>query len=85
MEIEAQIPSSPDRLRAAHAGHAAARAPDAQAPDLRRSRVERAGAIPRRYKDTIAALSFVPSHDIPKRTISSWGDLSRVQPADPTR
>ena len=28
---------------------------------------------------------FVPSHDIPKRTISSWGDLSQVQPVDPTR
>jgi len=38
-----------------------------------------------RYKDAVAALSFVPLQDIPKRTISSWGDLSRVQPADPTR
>src|SRR5712664_2601495 len=36
-------------------------------------------------KDAVAALSFVPLHDIPKRTISSWGDLSQVQPADPTR
>ena len=38
-----------------------------------------------RYKDAVAALSFVASHDIPKRTISSWGDLSQVQPVDPTR
>jgi len=38
-----------------------------------------------RYKDAVAALNFVPSHDIPKRTLSSWGDLSQVQPADPTR
>jgi hypothetical protein len=41
-------------------------------------------AVPR-YKDAVAALSFVPLRDIPKRTLSSWGDLSRVQPADPTR
>jgi hypothetical protein len=38
-----------------------------------------------KYKDAVAALSFVASSDLPKRTISSWGDLSRVQPADPTR
>ena len=38
-----------------------------------------------RYKDAVAALAFVASSDIPNRTISSWGDLSRVQPQDPTR
>jgi len=37
------------------------------------------------YKDAVAALTFVASSDIPKRTISSWGDLSKVQPDDPTR
>jgi hypothetical protein len=37
------------------------------------------------YKDAVAALTFVPSSDIPKRTISSWGDLSKVQPDDSTR
>jgi hypothetical protein len=37
------------------------------------------------YKDAVAALTFVLSRDIPKRTISSWGDLSKVQPDDPTR
>ena len=37
------------------------------------------------YKDAVAALSFVASSEIPKRTISSWGDLSKVQPEDPTR
>jgi len=37
------------------------------------------------YKDAVAALTFVPSHEIPKRTISSWGDLSKVQPDDPSR
>ena len=37
------------------------------------------------YKDAVAALTFVSSSDIPKRTISSWGDLSKVQPDDPTR
>jgi hypothetical protein len=37
------------------------------------------------YKDAVAALTFVLSSDIPKRTISSWGDLSKVQPDDPTR
>jgi hypothetical protein len=36
-------------------------------------------------KDAVAALTFVPSSEIPKRTISSWGDLSTVQPNDPTR
>jgi len=45
----------------------------------------REAATEPRYKDAVAALSFVPSHDIPKRTLSSWGDLSQVQPADPTR
>jgi hypothetical protein len=45
----------------------------------------REAAAEPRYKDAVAALSFVPLHDIPKRTISSWGDLSQVQPADPTR
>src|SRR5260221_559151 len=39
-----------------------------------------------RYKDAVAALTFVPLSDIPKRTASSWGDLSQVQqPHDPTR
>jgi hypothetical protein len=37
------------------------------------------------YKDAVAALAFVASSDIPNRTISSWGDLSQVQPQDPTR
>jgi hypothetical protein len=37
------------------------------------------------YKDAVAALSFVPSSEIAKRTVSSWGDLSKVQPDDPTR
>ena len=37
------------------------------------------------YKNAIAALTFVPLSEIPKRTISSWGDLSRVQPDDATR
>src|SRR6266446_7787640 len=37
------------------------------------------------YKDAVAALAFVASSDIPNRTISSWGDLSRVQPQDSTR
>ena len=37
------------------------------------------------YKDAVAALTFVLSSDIPKRTISSWGELSKVQPDDPTR
>jgi hypothetical protein len=37
------------------------------------------------YKDAVAALSFVPSSEIAKRTVSSWGDLSKVQPTDPTR
>ena len=45
----------------------------------------RESAAEPRYKDAVAALSFVPLSDIPKRTLSSWGDLSRVQPADPTR
>jgi len=45
----------------------------------------RENAAEPRYKDAVAALSFAPLHDIPSRTISSWGDLSRVQPADPTR
>jgi uncharacterized protein involved in tolerance to divalent cations len=37
------------------------------------------------YKDAVAALTFVPLTEIPKRTVSSWGDLSKVQPDDPTR
>src|SRR5258705_9478191 len=37
------------------------------------------------YKDAVAALSFVPTSDIPKRTLSSWGDLSSVHPKDPTQ
>src|SRR6266852_4864676 len=37
------------------------------------------------YKDAVAALTFIPTSDIPKRTLSSWGDLSSVQPKDPTR
>ena len=37
------------------------------------------------YKDAVAALTFIPSTEIPKRTVSSWGDLSKVQPDDPTR
>ena len=37
------------------------------------------------YKDAAAALTFVATSDIPKRTLSSWGDLSKVQPNDPTR
>jgi hypothetical protein len=37
------------------------------------------------YKDAVAALTFVATSDIPKRTLSSWGDLSKVQPNDPTR
>ncbi|MBV8468302.1 MAG: hypothetical protein JOY60_00370 [Burkholderiaceae bacterium] len=38
-----------------------------------------------RYKEAVAALTFVPFKDLPTRTISSRGDLSQVQPADPTR
>jgi hypothetical protein len=38
-----------------------------------------------KYKEAVAALTFVPFSDIPKRTISSGGDLSKVQPNDPTR
>jgi len=37
------------------------------------------------YKNAVAALAFVPFGEIPSRTISSWGDLTKVQPADPTR
>ena len=37
------------------------------------------------YKDAVAALTFVATSDIPKRTLSSWGDLSKVQPNDSTR
>jgi hypothetical protein len=37
------------------------------------------------YKDAVAALTFIPFTDIPKRTVSSWGDLSKVQPDDATR
>jgi hypothetical protein len=28
------------------------------------------------YKDAVAALTFIPFTEIPKRTVSSWGDLS---------
>ena len=35
-------------------------------------------AKPAAYKDAVAALTFVPSADIPKRTISSSGDLLSV-------
>jgi len=42
-------------------------------------------AKPAPYKDAVAALTFVATSDIPKRTLSSWGDLSQVQPTDPTR
>ena len=38
-----------------------------------------------KYKDAVAALTFVSLSDIPKRTASSWGDLNKVQPDDPTR
>src|SRR5580693_2842519 len=34
------------------------------------------------YKDAMAALTFIPLTAIPKRTVSSWGDLSDVQPDD---
>jgi len=37
------------------------------------------------YKDAVAALTFIPTSDIPKRTLSSWGDLSSGQPKDPRR
>ena len=37
------------------------------------------------YKDAVGALTFVPLTEIPKRTVSSWGDLSKEQPDDPTR
>ena len=37
------------------------------------------------FQDAVAALTFVPFTEIPKRTVSSWGDLSKVQPDDPTR
>ena len=37
------------------------------------------------YKRAVAALTFVPFGDISKRTISSSGDLSMVQPSDATR
>ncbi|MDB5821763.1 MAG: hypothetical protein JWR21_467 [Herminiimonas sp.] len=37
------------------------------------------------YKEAVAALTFVPSSQIPMRTVSSWDDLSKVQPDDPTR
>ena len=40
---------------------------------------------PVEYKDAVAALTFIPSSEIPKRTASSWGDLSKVQPDDPSR
>jgi hypothetical protein len=37
------------------------------------------------YKEAVAALTFVATKDIPQRTLSSWGDLSVVQPQDHTR
>ena len=37
------------------------------------------------YKDAVAALTFVASSEIPNRSISSWVDLSMVQPEDSTR
>ena len=37
------------------------------------------------YKDAIAALTSIPTSDLPKRTLSSWDDLSSVQPKDSTR
>jgi hypothetical protein len=37
------------------------------------------------YIEAVAALTFIPFTDIPKRTVSSWGDLSKVQPDDATR
>ena len=46
---------------------------------------DREKAKPAAYKDAVAALTFVPLTEIPKRTVSSWGDLSKVQPDDPTR
>src|SRR3977135_2070751 len=48
-----------------------------------REREEEAKPVP--YKDAVAALTFIPTSDIPTRTLSSWGDLSSVQPKDPTR
>ena len=43
------------------------------------------GTKPVAYKDAVAALTFIPFTEISKRTVSSWGDLSEVQPGDPTR
>jgi hypothetical protein len=37
------------------------------------------------YKKAVAALTFVPLDDISTRTISSTGDLTKVQPDDATR
>jgi len=37
------------------------------------------------YKAAVAALTFVPLSEIPKRTVSSFGDLNKVQPTDPAR
>jgi hypothetical protein len=37
------------------------------------------------YKGAVAALTFIPFTDIAKRTVGSWGDLSKVEPDDPTR
>ncbi len=48
-----------------------------------RGREKEAKPVP--YKDAVAALTFVATSDIRKRTLSSWGDLSQVQPNDPTR
>jgi hypothetical protein len=36
-------------------------------------------------KNAVAALTFVPLDDICRRTISSTGDLTKVQPDDATR
>jgi hypothetical protein len=40
---------------------------------------------PVEYKSAVAALTFIAASEIPARTASSWGDLSSVQPDDPTR
>ena len=48
-----------------------------------RGREKKTKPVP--YKDAVAALTFVPTNDLPKRTLSSWGDLSSMQPKDATR
>ena len=40
---------------------------------------------PVEYKNAVAALTFIAASEIPTRTASSSGDLSSVQPDDPTR